>query len=256
MIKLFRNIRKNLLADPPKRAFSVRAGGKTSRYLKYAIGEIILVVIGILIALQVNDWNENRKFISEKQRIVNELHKAFIKNKMVLTERIEALENANANVITILSHTGQNFSNQKNWDSIIGASLKYGNYNPANSTLSELINSGQLSKVVDASLKENLYKWMLLLEDSDEDFKNQDLQATTLLIPHLYDNISMQNLNVYNQTMDVKQKSERFDDDYQKVFDNLKFENLYQGKLFWNTIMLNHYKELDKLATVILGQTK
>jgi hypothetical protein len=245
MIKLFRNIRQNLLAE-----------GKTKRYLKYAIGEIILVVIGILIALQVNDWNENRKFISEKQRIVNELQKAFINNKMVLKERIEALENANANVITILSHTGQNFSNQKNWDSIIGASLKYGNYNPANSTLSELINSGQLSKVVDASLKENLYKWMLLLEDSDEDFKNQDLQATTLLIPHLYDNISMQNLNVYNQTMDVKQKSERFDDDYQKVFDNLKFENLYQGKLFWNTIMLNHYKELDKLATVILGQTK
>lgn len=35
--------------------------GKTSKYLKYAIGEILLVVIGILIALQINDWNENRK---------------------------------------------------------------------------------------------------------------------------------------------------------------------------------------------------
>jgi len=35
--------------------------GKTSKYLKYAIGEIILVVIGILIALQINNWNEARK---------------------------------------------------------------------------------------------------------------------------------------------------------------------------------------------------
>ena len=35
--------------------------GKTSKYLKYAIGEIILVVIGILIALQINNWNETRK---------------------------------------------------------------------------------------------------------------------------------------------------------------------------------------------------
>ncbi|MEP7267854.1 MAG: DUF6090 family protein [Saprospiraceae bacterium] len=50
MIKLFRNIRQKLLAE-----------GKTSRYLKYAMGEIILVVIGILIALQVNNWNEQRK---------------------------------------------------------------------------------------------------------------------------------------------------------------------------------------------------
>ncbi len=35
--------------------------GKTSKYLKYAIGEIILVVIGILIALSINNWNESRK---------------------------------------------------------------------------------------------------------------------------------------------------------------------------------------------------
>ncbi|WP_104734490.1 DUF6090 family protein [Hanstruepera ponticola] len=50
MIKFFRNIRKKLLNE-----------GKTSRYFKYAIGEIILVVIGILIALQINNWNEKRK---------------------------------------------------------------------------------------------------------------------------------------------------------------------------------------------------
>ncbi len=50
MIKIFRNIRKNLLAE-----------GKTSKYLKYAIGEIVLVVIGILIALSINNWNEDRK---------------------------------------------------------------------------------------------------------------------------------------------------------------------------------------------------
>ncbi len=40
--------------------------GKTSKYFKYAIGEIILVVIGILIALQINNWNENRKINSQE----------------------------------------------------------------------------------------------------------------------------------------------------------------------------------------------
>ncbi|WP_223033783.1 DUF6090 family protein [Hanstruepera marina] len=50
MIKFFRKIRQNLLME-----------NKTSKYFKYALGEIFLVVIGILIALQINNWNENRK---------------------------------------------------------------------------------------------------------------------------------------------------------------------------------------------------
>lgn len=50
MIKFFRHIRQNLIME-----------NKTSKYLKYAIGEIVLVVIGILIALQINNWNEWRK---------------------------------------------------------------------------------------------------------------------------------------------------------------------------------------------------
>ena len=50
MIKFFRHIRKDLMEK-----------NKTGKYFKYAIGEIILVVLGILIALQINNWNENRK---------------------------------------------------------------------------------------------------------------------------------------------------------------------------------------------------
>lgn len=50
MIKFFRKIRQKLLSE-----------NKFSKYLIYAIGEIILLVIGILIALQINNWNENRK---------------------------------------------------------------------------------------------------------------------------------------------------------------------------------------------------
>jgi len=55
MITFFRKIRQSLMTEnnpsPP--------AGRFSKYLLYAIGEILLVVIGILIALQINNWNEN-----------------------------------------------------------------------------------------------------------------------------------------------------------------------------------------------------
>lgn len=62
MIKFFRQIRKSLLME-----------NKTSKYLKYAIGEIVLVVIGILIALQVNNWNEQRKTHLNELKLAEQL---------------------------------------------------------------------------------------------------------------------------------------------------------------------------------------
>jgi len=65
MIKIFRNIRKTLIKE-----------GKTTNYLKYAIGEIVLVVIGILIALQINNWNEYRKDRNDERMALIELYQS------------------------------------------------------------------------------------------------------------------------------------------------------------------------------------
>ena len=62
MIKFFRKIRYDLMEQ-----------NKTGKYFKYAIGEIILVMIGILLALQVNNWNEDRKERTSEQKILNEI---------------------------------------------------------------------------------------------------------------------------------------------------------------------------------------
>ncbi|WP_350293375.1 DUF6090 family protein [uncultured Croceitalea sp.] len=71
MIKFFRKIRQNLLTE-----------GKTTKYFKYAIGEIILVVIGILIALQINNWNENRNAKNKEKLLLKELNTEFKLNKI------------------------------------------------------------------------------------------------------------------------------------------------------------------------------
>ena len=72
MIKFFRKIRQNLLMENKTEKPALPVG----RYLKYAVGEIILVVIGILIALSINNWNEERKSDKQIQLLMNSLVEA------------------------------------------------------------------------------------------------------------------------------------------------------------------------------------
>ena len=69
MIKFFRHIRQTLIME-----------NKTGKYLKYAIGEIVLVVIGILIALQINNWNELRKESIYERKILIEIQNSLQKD--------------------------------------------------------------------------------------------------------------------------------------------------------------------------------
>jgi len=91
MIKFFRRIRQGLLTEnPPRGNGSVRAG-KFSKYLLYAVGEIFLVVVGILIALQINNWNEKRKESITEQKMLHALHEDLLININRLNDDI-ALE--------------------------------------------------------------------------------------------------------------------------------------------------------------------
>jgi hypothetical protein len=89
MIKFFRHIRKTLLMG----------NDKTGKYLKYAIGEIILVIIGILIALQINNWNEERIQNEEFEIVLEQLYNAvkhdtetFESHKNRIIDQIDAID--------------------------------------------------------------------------------------------------------------------------------------------------------------------
>ncbi len=75
MPSIFKNIRRKLAAE-----------NKTAAYLRYAVGEILLVVIGILIALQVNNWNENRKQENSKLQLMRA-----IKNELLDQPSVPAI---------------------------------------------------------------------------------------------------------------------------------------------------------------------
>ena len=102
MIKFFRHIRKSLLME-----------NKTGKYLKYAIGEIVLVVIGILIALSINNWNEQKKENNTAtilaKSLIEDLNKDadFLKNALSFSE--EKIKNCDI-LLTLLSKP------QTEWD--------------------------------------------------------------------------------------------------------------------------------------------
>ncbi len=70
MIRFFKNIRQQLASE-----------NKVMAYLRYAVGEILLVVIGILIALQINNWNEHRKVQKQEIQIYKELKSDLLQTK-------------------------------------------------------------------------------------------------------------------------------------------------------------------------------
>ena len=92
MIKFFRHIRKSLLME-----------NKTSKYFKYAIGEIVLVVIGILIALQINNWNEERKNQAFEKEILEQIRANLIKDKLTLIDIKSNFERALSSTDKILN---------------------------------------------------------------------------------------------------------------------------------------------------------
>lgn len=98
MIKFFRPIRQKLLTE-----------NKFSKYLLYAIGEIVLVVIGILIALQINNWNENQKHITKEHtflvEVLESLKRDVGRTKFIYNKRAIVKRDAISNIIKDLSET-------------------------------------------------------------------------------------------------------------------------------------------------------
>ena len=151
MIHFFRRIRHKFLDE-----------GSISKYLFYAIGEIALVMIGILLALQVNNWNEKRKAAQLEKQYLLALKEEFILN----TEKLKTLDTFLDNQLAATSEFIQNIHPEKvmldnvRFAFLIGEGFRdtY-NYNPSSGVMNDLINSGKLSLISNAKLRRILADW-------------------------------------------------------------------------------------------------
>ena len=147
MIKFFRKIRQNLISE-----------GKTLKYLKYAIGEIVLVVIGILIALAVNNWNQERKDNSLGKEYLLRIHSDLILDtinfKGIITSNNKLREEIKGFLVTLYDGI-DNIEQVQNMSDIYDRALDQV-FSPNNNTYKGMISSGTLGLIQNLELKEEI----------------------------------------------------------------------------------------------------
>ncbi|WP_243471147.1 DUF6090 family protein [Winogradskyella sp. MH6] len=176
MIKFFRNIRKSLLNE-----------GKTSKYLKYAIGEIILVVIGILLALQINSWNQQRIEDKKEVELLSDLKSEFQYNLTELEESIKINKKVSQSCIELTEIIRSNTIG-KNSDKVDELLIAIGNFNSFDARTgvsNEIVNSDKLSYLKNEELRRQLSNWLTAIVDCEEDILFRSDNYTINLMPFL-----------------------------------------------------------------------
>ena len=149
MIKFFRKIRQQLLSEK-----------KFSKYLTYAIGEIILVVVGILIALSINNWNIKNQDRKTNKINLEALQREFIENKNILNELMELntsnIDGATKMIEAFKSGVSDTISEKTIAYMAYQTLGKEINFTPNTGVLSEIISSGDLKLIQNQDLKHKL----------------------------------------------------------------------------------------------------
>ena len=212
MIPFFRKIRYRLAED-----------NQFFQYSRYAIGEIVLVVIGILIALQVNDWNENRKNVLKKNNLLKSLRVEFKQNldqlDTVLSYDTRVVESSfefmrlqaydsKVKDSNYMAHLLQNTS--WNWT-----------YDPQNGALRSGISSGDINLIANENLINALFGWRDVVADAKENEErslNTRLEAKSVIERHVR--------NINYRSKDRKELGQsKFKSDYRALVQDPLFED-------------------------------
>jgi len=254
MIRFFRTIRKQLAAE-----------NNVAKYLRYAVGEILLVVIGILIALQINNWNEIRKErLVEIKYLINLKHDLQSDSTDLVYYKNIRLGQANAAHELITYAKSKNVTDVYILDSLYITIALWWEFVPNNNTFEELRSSGNLKLIRNVSIKN------LLLELNTE---NEGLISTRNHIQreyehYLYDqkNNQINFLDVndpdkintildwfYPNRQSVSKNSYKLREQYRQLFNNTAFINglaLTAGNIPW--VIDEHYNGmLDIISRLI-----
>lgn len=196
---------------------------RPTKYARYAVGEIVLVVVGILIAIQINDWNDHRKDLLKKKSLLKSLEVEFVQN-------LDQLDTILAYDILVVESSLE-FLKLKADDSILSdteyMSLLLQNtswnwtYDPQNGALRSGISSGDINLIANETLINALFGWRDVVADAKENEERSlwtRLEAKSVIEKHVR--------NVDYRRTDRKELGQsKFTSDYEGLIRDPLFED-------------------------------
>lgn len=236
MAKLFRHIREKLVRE-----------NRFTRYIVYAIGEIILVVIGILIALQINNWNEDRKEKIKEIKLLSALQEDFQTNQKNLQKALNSypkIEHRLESQLTFLGNTNQLMNDSiKDFLSISG----FYNTEIIESGLNVLLSSENLQLITKDSLKKHLTAYPSYISV----FKKNEKETFDLVLnehrPILEKHISLAEL--YRRNFQLDTSLSFITSDFDKLIQDRDFQNVLVKEMIYIGFTLNK-------AIILLNKTE
>jgi hypothetical protein len=175
MIRFFRNIRHKLVSE-----------NKVMAYLRYAIGEILLLVIGVFIALQINVWKDDQINKKEETFYLQKLRKNLTQDTLYLSQRIAGIKSA---LLTNDSLSQQ--LNDPHLEHFSSPNLIHDLYNtfrfsPQTSTFDNLISTGKLDLITDQTFVDSLFIYYNDLNNYTKQWNESiDVYTRNIIGPYL-----------------------------------------------------------------------
>lgn len=254
MLHLFRRYRKHLMEQNHVR-----------RYLLYALGEILLVVIGILIALQIDTWNETNKQQQASRDFITRLQKEVQKNIRYTEAEIKTEESQIHAARTILSffNTPEETRPPTALDSLIYIILSNNTLEIVSGTLNEGFNTGNIAIITPDSLRSALYNLPSIIEEirKQEEIDREDVNGH--FTNFLYGNYNYRKMdNRFSPYKGIIGPTRFISYDNRKLLESQTFENLVDNR-YWNCMeQLVHLREIQRallgieamIETVLAGE--
>ena len=187
MIGFFRKIRKKLADD-----------NKPLKYARYAIGEIVLVVIGILIALSINNWNLGQIDKKNEQKILLDLKTEFEANLNDAKRVKQGHENIYSSIKQIQQISIDRIYHQPTLDSLVSNILLWYSFTPRPGASNNLINSGSLNLISNDELRDLLTVWPGIVSDISDDENVSANYNQNHLVPFLSAHFPISNTETYD----------------------------------------------------------